>query len=212
MFLMKVFEVGGQEVVTGILAECFVRHGHNVSIASFQRPNPLMLERLDKRISVFTLGDFSCSRDIVDKVRNILTGRHIDIVINQWGLPYVPARVLDKAGKGLNFKTIAVYHNSPDTNARIKDVEIQMECASNRLERFLLSCKKSVFRKITGWSMRYVYRKSDLYMVLSPSFVSKFKCFTGIKNPTHLVVQTNPVTIDASKYDFSIDRKAKEII
>ena len=49
-------------------------------------------------------------------------------------------------------------------------------------------------------------------MVLSPSFIDKFKTFTHIKNPEHLSVQTNPVTIDSSDYVYSPVSKQKEII
>lgn len=39
LFLMKVFEVGGQEVVTLTLAKSFVEHGHHVGIVlSLFRP------------------------------------------------------------------------------------------------------------------------------------------------------------------------------
>ena len=37
LFLMKVFEVGGQEVVTSTLAHGFTAHGHHVTIACFKR-------------------------------------------------------------------------------------------------------------------------------------------------------------------------------
>lgn len=60
--------------------------------------------------------------------------------------------------------------------------------------------------------MRYVYSHSDLYMVLSPSFVEKFRNFTGISNLSKLVVQTNPVTIDTADYIYSAENKQKEII
>lgn len=212
LFLMKVFEVGGQEVVTSTLAQSFVSHGHSVTIVSFKQPNPLMLERLDKRIEVFTLGEFRYSKDNVERLRFILINKQINIVINQWGLPYIPAKVLDKARKGLAIKTITVYHNSPDSNARIKEVEIVLLQTTNRLKRWMLRCKKFAFKQITSQSMRYVYNHSDLYMVLSPSFIDKFKDFTGIKRPNHLIVQTNPVTVDASDYVFSPEKKRKEII
>ena len=212
LFLMKVFEVGGQEVVTSTLAQSFVSHGHSVTIVSFKQPNPLMLERLDKRIEVFTLGEFRYSKDNVERLRFILINKQINIVINQWGLPYIPAKVLDKARKGLAIKTITVYHNSPDSNARIKEVEIVLLQTTNHLKRWMLQCKKFAFKQITSQSMRYVYNHSDLYMVLSPSFIDKFKDFTGIKRPNHLIVQTNPVTVDASNYVFSIEKKWKEII
>lgn len=212
LFLMKVFEIGGQEVVTLTLAESFVEHGHHVGIACFNKPNPLMAERADKRIRFYTLDGFNCSDTNVKKLRSILAGDKVDIVINQWGLPYVPAKVLDKAKAGLDVKTIAVYHNSPDTNARIKDVEIALETTHNPLKQLLLHCKKYVFKLVTSRSMRYVYNHSNLYMVLSPSFVEKFKTFTGVRKPGHLAVQTNPVTVDASGFSYSKENKRKEIV
>ncbi len=212
LFLMKVFEIGGQEVVTATLAKSFVDHGHNVSIAVFNKPNPQMVARLDTRVKVYTIGEFRYTESNVRKLRKILIQEKADIVINQWGLPYVPAKVLHKARRGLGIKTIAVYHNSPDSNARLKGVELALEHTDNPLKRLLLFCKMFAFKQITSRSMRYVYYHSDLYMVLSPSFIDKFKNFTGIKNPNHLVVQTNPVTIDASDYKFSPEEKQKEVL
>lgn len=60
--------------------------------------------------------------------------------------------------------------------------------------------------------MRYVYNHSDLYMVLSPSFINKFKDFTGIRHPDRLIVQTNPITIDTTGFQLDLTRKQKEII
>ena len=212
LFLMKVFEVGGQEVVTATLAKAFTKHGHNVVIASFKQPSKLMTARLDERIKVFTIGEFSYSQENVMRLRHILTDCKVDIVINQWGLPYVPAKTLDAAKRGLNVKTIAIYHNQPDMNARIKGVEIELANVSNPFKRFILNGKRWAFKLITSQSMRYVYNHSDLYMVLSNSFVEKFKSFTRINNPNHLTVQTNPVTIDSSEYEYSQQSKLKEVI
>ena len=212
LFLMKVFEVGGQEVVTLTLAESFVKHGHNVGIACFCKPNLLMTARADERIRFFTLDGFRDSAVNVEKLHSVLIGFDVDIVINQWGLPYIPAKVLNKAKTGLKTKVIAIYHNSPDTNARIKNVEIELYATHGVFKRMLLQCKKYAFKLITSRSMRYVYNSSDLYMVLSPSFVKKFKDFTGISRADHLIVQTNPVTIDASNYVFSKEKKLKEVI
>lgn len=211
-FLMKVFEVGGQEVVTATLADTFIKHGHSVVIASFKQPNDMMVKRTNPNVRFYTIGDFKYSKKNVEVVRNILKVHHIDVVINQWGLPYVPCEVLNEAKQGLNVKTIAVYHNSPDTNARIKDVEIALSETRNPLSKAVLHAKMFAFKQITSRSMKYVYEHSDLYMVLSPSFVDKFKIFTGVNNPTHLKILTNPVTIDSSSYQYDFHKKLKEII
>lgn len=212
LFLMKGYGVGGIEIVAATLASCFVRHGHHVVIATFCPPNALTVTRTDNRVKIYTIGDYVCSAKNVATLRYILQENHIQVVINQWGLPLVPCRTLNKAKRGLDIKTIAVYHNQIDTNARIKDVEIALDGCHNPLKRCLLKAKKAVFKLVTSSSMAYVYNHTDLYQVLSPSYVALFSKFTGIKHPDHLMVQTNPVTLDSSDFEYSIQNKQKEII
>lgn len=212
LFLMKVYEIGGQEVVTSILAKSFTDDKNNVIIVCFNQPNKMMVERTCDAVKVCSLNGFNYSENNVAKLRDILISEKIDIVINQWGLPYIGAKVLEKAKKGLNVKVIAIYHNDPGTNARIKDVEIELSKTDNGFKRLLLIAKKNLYRFITSRSMRYVYNHSDIYQVLSPSFVERFKDFTGIKNPEKLMVQTNPVTIEKGDFVFKPEDKEKEII
>lgn len=209
---MKAYEIGGQEVVTSILAKSFNDNNNNVVIACFNQPNKMMVERTCNDVKVYSLNGFRYSESNVAKLRDILISEKIDVVINQWGLPYIGAKVLDKAKRGFNIKVIAIYHNDPGTNARIKDVEIELSKTQNGLKRLLLDAKKGLFRLITSRSMRYVYNHSDIYQVLSPSFVERFKEFTGIRNPKKLMVQTNPVTIDAGGFALDACKKKKEII
>lgn len=208
---MKAYEIGGQEVVTSVLAKSF-NDNNNVIIACFNQPNKMMVRRTCNDVKVYSLNGFRYSEGNVAKLRDILISEKIDVVINQWGLPYIGAKVLDKARNGLNIKVIAIYHNDPGTNARIKDVEIELSKTQNGLKRLLLDTKKGLFRLITSRSMRYVYNHSDVYQVLSPSFVERFKEFTGIRNPKKLMVQTNPVTIDAGGFTLDTSKKEKEII
>ena len=212
LFLMKFFEVGGQEVVTTNLAKCFNDHKHHVAIACFNQLNKQMVDRTDKNIKIYKLNGFQYSKENVNRLRDILISEKANIVINQWGLPYIGAKVLYEAKKGLNIKTIAIYHNDPGTNARIKDVELEIEHTNNLFKQTLLSIKKKLFKYITSRSMRYVYNHSDIYQVLSPSFIERFKTFTGITHPKKLMVQTNPVTIDAKDFIFNPAKKEKEIL
>lgn len=209
---MKNYEIGGQEVVTSVLAKSFSDNNNNVIIACFNQPNKMMVRRTCDAVKVYSLNGFNYSENNVAKLRDILISEKIDIVINQWGLPYIGAKVLEKAKKGLNVKVIAIYHNDPGTNARIKDVEIELSKTDNGFKQLLLITKKNLYRFITSRSMRYVYNHSDIYQVLSPSFVERFKDFTGIKNPKKLMVQTNPVTIETGDFVFSPEIKEKEII
>ena len=212
LFLMKGYDVGGIEIVAATLSSCFVRHGHHVVIATFNPPKELTVARTDSRVKIYTLDGYQCTGKNVASLRKVLLDNQIQVVINQWGLPFVPCKTLNKAKNGLNVKTIAVYHNQIDTNARIKDVEIAIEKCNNPLKRYLLQLKKAAFTKITSHSMAYVYRHTDLYQVLSPSYVPLFSKFTGIRQPDHLMVQTNPVTLDATEFEYSFAKKQKEII
>lgn len=212
LFLMKGYAVGGIEVVTATLASCFARHGHKVVIATFEAPEALTVARTDDSVKIYTLGDYKCTNQNIVALRNILIEHQIQVVINQWGLPLVSCRVLNKAKKGLKVKTIAVYHNQVDTNARIKNVEIALESCVNPLKRCLLKLKKAAFKFVTSRSMAYVYHHTDIYQVLSPSYIPLFSKFTGINHPNHLMVQTNPVTLESSDFSYSFDKKEKEII
>ena len=60
--------------------------------------------------------------------------------------------------------------------------------------------------------MRYTYRNSDRYMILSSSFINRFKEFTRVSNLSKLVVQPNPITIDKSNYVYNYSEKEKNII
>ena len=60
--------------------------------------------------------------------------------------------------------------------------------------------------------MKYVYQNSDIYQVLSPSFIAKFMNFTGISDASKLMVQVNPLTVDSSEFHYSVQAKQKEII
>ena len=130
-------------------------------------------------------------------LRQLLVDKKIEVVINQWGLPFLPIRVINQARKGLKVKVITVYHNQVDTNGKLKACDQAIERCLNPLLRSVLEVKRFLVKSITSYSMRYVYKHSDVYEVLSPSFIELFKKFTGIKNPTKIVAQTN------RKYSFT---------
>lgn len=209
LFLLKSFEVGGLEVVTTTLANKFQEEGHKVVIWTFSEGKTSLVSRLDENVKLVYGFGFNLSKCNINALRTVLIDEKIQIVINQWGLPFIPAYVLKKASRGIPVKIIAVYHNDPSTNGRLKDVEIAMEKNRNIVVYLGLKMKYWLYRQITAASMRYVYRNSDGYMVLSQSFVEGFKKFTGIRKADRLIVQTNPVTIDISDYNYDFERKKK---
>lgn len=211
LFLLKSLEVGGLEVVTVVLANKFKKEGNNVVLWAFYESNTSLRDRLDVEIPIVYGNGFRFSETNIKSLRDTILCNRIDIVVNQWGLPFIPAYTLKKAIKGISVKVIAVYHNNPSTNGKLKSVEKEMEQASSCLKNIVLKCKYSIFKLITSASMRYIYNNSDAFMVLSPSFINEFKAFTGIENINKLLVQTNPITIETND-SISIDQKEKIVL
>ncbi len=212
LFLLKSFSTGGVEVVSQVLANEFIKHGHNVSFFIMRIEKYDVLDKLETGIKVFKTESYGLTTNNIKCLRKVLIDNSIQVIINQWGLPFIPVVLARMTSKNLNIKIISIHHNSPDANGRlqkIKDIHIKSQF---RIGKIISDLRYKIMEILTSTSMRYVYNNSDLYMVLSPSFVEKFKSFTGIKNPARLVVQTNPVTVDASGYVYSKKNKIKEII
>lgn len=212
LFLLKTLDVGGVEVVTTVLANKFAAEGHNVLVWVFVDGNTSLADRLDSRVKLCYGDGLNTRRRNVTALRNVIISENINVVINQWGLPFVPMRTLCKATLGLDVKIISVYHNDPNFNGRTQMVKLGISQCHSTVMRMLLGWKLVIFRCITAASMRYVYRHSDKYMVLSKSFVGHFENFTGIRHADKLVVQTNPVTIDAPAGKISLNAKRKEVV
>ena len=212
LFLLRSLDIGGLEVVTAVLANKFVCEGHYVSVFAFEKRSGKVIERFGKDVEITIAGKYLKTKENIVLLRHLLIEKKIDVVINQWGLPLIPIKTLCDAKRGLKVRVISVYHNDPLQNGRIQSVETQLTKTGNVLKKAVLRCKKLAFRCVTGYAMRYIYRKSDVFEVLSPSFVSHFQQFTWLKNTPKLAVQTNPITIDLDGFEYQSVKKQKEII
>lgn len=212
MFILKTFEMGGVEIVTTFLANKFVDEGNSVSVFAFADAEHSIIDKLDKRVKTCTLRKLACNAENIDAMRAVMIEDKVQVVINQWGLPFVPLKTALRAAKGLDVKFISVYHNTPDMNGRLQKIDNQLSLATSPLKKAGLRLLRSIFKEITAYGLRWNYRHSNRYMVLSPSFVQKFKDYACIRDGKKLVVQTNPVTIDCEKFEYSLGMKQKEII
>lgn len=212
LFLLRSLDIGGLEVVTAELANKFLREGHWVGVFAFETRTGNVRERFDERIEIVVGESYKNSQQNVTLLHNLLQKAKVDVVINQWGLPLIPIKVINKARKGLGVKVISVYHNDPLQNGRIQSVEAMIAKTENVFIKTLFKVKKFIFRCVTGYAMRYNYYHSDKFAALSPSFISNFQQFTKISDTSKLIVQTNPVTVNSEGYHYSSAQKQKEII
>ncbi len=212
LFLLRSLDIGGLEVVTSVLANKFFKEGHGVSVFAFEERTGLVKDRFDERIHITVGHRYQMSRENVVSLREVLLKNKVDIVVNQWGLPLIPIKVLLRAKRDLDVRVISVYHNDPLQNGRLQSVKTEIDKTENIVLKAVLKIKWFVFRCVTGYSMRYIYQHSDCYEVLSPSFVNHFKQFTKQNNINKLRIQTNPVTLGNEGYVYNPDFKTKEIL
>ncbi|MDU0808901.1 glycosyltransferase [Aquirufa sp. LEOWEIH-7C] len=208
---MKNYAIGGVEVVSQILANKFYDEGHKVTFVAFEKPPELLTNELNKGIVIHVLDLPLYSESNVLKLKDIIIENNIDIIINQWGLPFEPTLLAFNAKKGTSVKYISVQHNVPNNNDRL--VKVKTSIANSRgFNKYLLKIKKKAIQFITAKSMHYVYFRSDAYILLSQSFIPIFKKFINLKHCNKLEVITNPITIDDKNFNYSESEKRREVI
>jgi len=212
LFLMKTFNIGGQEVVTSVLANEFLRKGYGVSVVVLKSPSGFVFDKLDRRIKchVFDRERYDIRR--VNALKKVLVEDSIDVVINQWGLPFAPVSIIKMAIGNLPIKVVSVYHNQPNINARIVACDMRIDQSESKFMKVCSLIERSIVTCVTRTSMRIVYFFSDAYVLLSDRHVKDFVDFTRIKEPSKVYVVTNPVTIDPKPYEYCPESKVKEIL
>ena len=213
LFLLRGTGIGGLEVVTSVLANQFASKGHKVSLFIFRREDgPLVTTLLSKEIKICQYHQYSCNVDSIRTLRQFVEANHVQLIINQWGLPLVPIKVARKATRGLHVPIISVYHNSPDANGRIQGINLKLAQTRSPFKHALLKCVRYAFKQVTSYSMRYNYRQSDVYLVLSESYRNIFQDFTRLRETPKLRVMVNPITLDKVDFTYKAAEKKKEIL
>lgn len=210
LFLMGTYpSYGGVEKVSTYLSNEFIKRGHSVSIVSFEQPNPEIAEKeLDPLVTLHFLSYPVSKKENLEALRNIITTEKIDFIISQWAVPYYVARLCHHASRNTGCKLITVHHNRPDTNAKIKDIEIAIE--SGKGPKLLNAIKLFAVRLVSRLSLRYVYNSSDRYVVLSESFKQIARNYMWLSQKAPVLALSNPITIPLSDVDYST--KINEII
>lgn len=212
LFLMKNFELGGIEIVSLELAKYFIKKGHKCIFFSLELPHPMIMERIPNSVRLYIQKDKRISKENVQSLRKALLENNVDVIINQWGLPFFPTKIAQLARKGLSIRYISVYHNSPDTNARIQEILIKLSQNNSKLRHKYLSVKLNIVRLLSRYSMKYVFNQSDAYVVLSHSFVDKFRSFCKLHTTSKVYAIGNPLTLPEECCIYSKTLKRNEII
>lgn len=207
LFIIGIYpNFGGTERMTTILANNFSSMGYNVCIASFEQKCPELLSDL-KNVRFFPLTKPVNSKQNLGRLRSIITTNRIDFIINQWCLPFYVTRLLNRARKNTNARIISVLHGVPNRSKKLIQSE-DLYKQSKGIKRLINFTKLKLTDKLLRHSIRYVYNKTECYVVLSESFVNSFKHYTGIKDISKLRVIGNPISIPTDyATDYTVNKE-----
>lgn len=213
LFLLGKFpSIGGVETVTTILANEFSARGHEVHVVSFEQVAETPSPALDSRVTLHRLSYPVSSRANLSALRDILFSRRIDVIINQWCLPFHVTRLCRKAMRGLPCRLLAVHHNAPDCNKRLEGLRMRMARTGNPVNKAFLRLLLKGCAMATGASLRYVYARSGRFILLSDSFHQAFRKITGLKNTGKLLTIPNPITVESREFRYDPALKKKEVL
>lgn len=213
IFVTNKISVGGVAIVSNVLANKMVKEGHHVSIFAFIREyDEISYKQIDSNVHIYFGKGAKYSKNNVKCLHDMFVKEKPDVVVNQWGLHWFNITCIRQALRGISAKVCTVYHNAPSQNGKLQTIDQSIAITDSPIKRIILKVMRIVVNGITAASMRYVYKYSDIYILLSASYRLEFIEFAKIKNPTKLLVQTNPVTIDTSGFTFNPANKQKEIV
>lgn len=213
LFLLGKFpSIGGVETVTTILANEFSARGHEVHVVSFEQAAEAPFPPLDGNVALHRLSYSVSSPSNAAALRELLVSRRMDVIVNQWCLPFHVTRLCRKAMRGLPCLLLAVYHNAPDSNKRLEGLRMQLARTGNPVKKAFLRLLLKGCAMATGASMRYVYSRSDRYILLSDSFHQAFRNISGLKKTEKLLTIPNPLTMENREFRYDPALKKKEVL
>lgn len=212
LFLTKTLNTGGVAIVSIFLANNLSKRGYNVSLFILNSGVGEQRKRVDDAVEIFYGNGIKYSKENVALLREVLKKKEIDIVVNQWGLHWMTIKMIREAQGELPIKVFTEYHSDPRTNGRLQNVNIRIDKTNSTIKKSFLKLRRCVINLITRNSMVYVYKNSDKYLLLSPSYKENFIHFTQIKNTDKLMVQTNPITLDKGEYTYDPLKKEKTVV
>ncbi len=204
---------GGIETVTTVIANFLYEQGYNVRIISFIQEDEELLEKLNKKITLYRFPNQhnTLSIENEDFFYSIISSFQPDTIINQESY----AKTFDllvKVKSKISSKIITVEHNSPDAIYKMLYNFLKHEKFEFNGKRVL----KKLFQPVIIYHKLYKIRKdhrlfykySDEYILLSKKFIPVFKKTAGLKIIDKIKSIENPVTIKPQR----IELKNKEKI
>ena len=204
LFLMGTYpSFGGVEVVSTVLTNQFIEDGHHVTIASYKQPlNDAAQLNLSDQCYLLFLSHPVLSFQNIKKLREYILSHRIEVLINQWVVPFYATLVWKMAVRGTNCKVYSVHHNPPDTNMRIQALKRQIESGNSYLRGGY-----ALVREVSRLSLAFCIRNSHKFVLLSPSFIPIAQKFSRVKVGDKFLSIPNPISISTSDEEVPKEKK-----
>ena len=186
---------GGVEIVSTVLANQFIEDGHQVTIASYKQPlRDAAQLNLSDQCELLFLSYPVLSLKNIKKLREYIQTHQIEVLINQWVVPFYATLVWKMATYGTNCKVYSVHHNPPDTNMRIQSLKRQIEQGKGYLKGLY-----GLVREISRLSLAFCIKNSQKFILLSPSFIPIARKFSRVKDKNKFLSIPNPISMPVSE-------------
>ena len=211
-FLHRYPNYGGTEKVTTCICNELDSRGYKIHIASLYQKSWELMDELHPTIVFHKLAYPVLSIPNIKAIRNIINENKIDIIVNQWCLPFKTTILLKLASIGLKVKVISVLHGSPDVNMRIIGFKRSYD-RSGFILKPLYNILIWAANAFTALNLRLTYNFSDKYILLSDRFSETFKKMCKLYKASKLTSITNPLTIENTlSEDILLQQKKNEIL
>lgn len=211
LFLYRIYpSYGGVEVVTTVLSNQFVKDGHQVCIASFEQPDMELKNHLEKSVELINLNYPVISLKNISILQQTIINKKIDLLINQWGLPYKTTILCNRAIKSTSCKLVSVLHGSPNTSKVLINAQDKVADSSglmNIVNKLIFQVIDAIIRK----SIKYNTLHNEKYILLSKAFIQPLIDYAHLKNTTMLTAIGNPITVPIYP-NIKFEEKKKQLL
>ena len=136
----------------------------------------------------------------------------IDIIINQWGLPFMSTLLCRVAIKRTSCKLISVLHGAPNTSKLIIKARDKCETVYNPFLKYIYHAIMYLKEELVKASIRYNCSHCEKYVLLSSHFIKPLSDYAHIKRTENIIAIGNPVTIPVYFEEWELKQKKKQLL
>lgn len=207
------FNIGGIERVSVSLAKGLIDKGHDVIFVAVFK-SQYKIDYKTPAPQFFLPNTDTCSKENVEKLREILMDQKVDILLNQNSHSLDSHNLLHLASLNTNVKLFSALHFGPSTRLLLYKHPIDRNMFTfkeNVLRTLKCIAYKWPFRQYFLRNQRYHYRKmyneSEKVILLSDKFISEYSKIAGLHEYNKLCAINNVLSFKYEELDMTKENR-----